>query len=131
MKKPILCVDFDGVLHSYSSGWKGADVCPDPMVDGADDFLRKAVAKFRVAIYSSRSGQQFGIEAMRLWLLSQLYKRMDRREADEIFAEIEWPTEKPPALVSLDDRAVTFTGTWPDVDALRDFRPWNKPASAG
>jgi hypothetical protein len=28
MGKPILCLDFDGVLHSYSSGWKGADVIP-------------------------------------------------------------------------------------------------------
>jgi len=30
MSKPILCLDFDGVIHSYSSGWKGADVIPDP-----------------------------------------------------------------------------------------------------
>lgn len=30
MGKPILCLDFDGVIHSYASGWKGADVIPDP-----------------------------------------------------------------------------------------------------
>ena len=30
MPKPILCLDFDGVVHSYTSGWKGADVIPDP-----------------------------------------------------------------------------------------------------
>src|SRR6516165_11904546 len=25
-KKPILCLDFDGVLHSYTSGWQRAEV---------------------------------------------------------------------------------------------------------
>jgi hypothetical protein len=34
MRKPILCLDFDGVLHSYTSGWKGAAVIPDPPVPG-------------------------------------------------------------------------------------------------
>ena len=39
MSKPILCLDFDGVIHSYSSGWKGAAVIPDPPVDGAMRFI--------------------------------------------------------------------------------------------
>ena len=37
--KTIL-LDFDGVIHSYTSGWKGAGVIPDPPVPGAIDFLR-------------------------------------------------------------------------------------------
>lgn len=125
-RKPILCVDFDGVLHSYTSGWQGASVCPDPIVPGAASFLAEAVTQFRVAIYSSRSGQLLGIEAMQLWLRSQLYKTMDRRDADELFAKLEWPTEKPSALVTLDDRAVTFTGFFPDVSELRAFKTWQQ-----
>ena len=64
MGKPILCLDFDGVIHSYTSGWKGADVIPDPPVDGALDFLERASAHFDVQIFSSRSNQPGGIEAM-------------------------------------------------------------------
>ena len=39
---------------------------------------------------------------------------------------ISFPESKPPALVTIDDRAVLFTGVWPDVAELRRFKPWNK-----
>jgi len=68
MGKPILCLDFDGVLHSYTSGWKGASVIPDPPVPGAIAFLREAVKSFEVHIFSSRSCQDGGGYAMRAWL---------------------------------------------------------------
>ena len=37
-----------------------------------------------------------------------------------------FPTEKPPAFLTLDDRALTFDGTWPDITTLQEFKPWNK-----
>jgi hypothetical protein len=115
-------------LHSYTSGWKGAAVVPDPPVPGAIAFLREAVKHFRVAIFSSRSGQPGGITAMCEWLG---YHVLDQRTADDEVlswaSAIEWPTEKPAAMVTLDDRAITFTGTWPAMEALLAFKPWNKP----
>jgi len=39
---------------------------------------------------------------------------------------LHFPLEKPPALVSLDDRAITFMGEWPDIEVLKKFKPWNK-----
>jgi len=36
---------------------------------------------------------------------------------------------KPSAVVTLDDRGITFTGTWPDPHQLHGFRPWNKPVA--
>lgn len=128
MTKPILCIDFDGVIHSYSSGWKGADVIPDPPVSGAMRFIWDAGEHFRVAIYSSRSGQTGGIKAMKRWLADHFTAHWsgDRTQCDDKLAEIEWPTEKPAAMITIDDRAITFTGTWPSIDELREFQPWNK-----
>jgi hypothetical protein len=130
MRKPILCLDFDGVIHSYTSGWKGADVIPDAPVPGAIDFILRALDDFKVAIYSSRSGHPNGRRAMGAWLLQHLVEHFggERVRAASALAAIDFPTEKPPALVTLDDRAVTFTGNWPGLAELRAFEPWNKRA---
>jgi hypothetical protein len=37
-----------------------------------------------------------------------------------------FPAEKPPAHVSLDDRCLLFTGAWPAMETLKEFKPWNK-----
>lgn len=116
--KPILCLDFDGVLHSYSSGWQGADVIPDPPVDGAREFLEDAIRYFEVHIHSSRSHQPGGITAMRRWCRHHF--------GIQILDNLSFPTHKPSAMVTLDDRAVTFRGRWPRPGNLRKFRPWNK-----
>lgn len=128
-RKPILCLDFDGVMHSYTSGWQGADVIPDPPVPGLVEFLDRAVEKFTVAVYSSRSGHPNGIFAMQFWLHTVLLRALnddDPVRMAEIWDAIQWPKEKPPAMVTIDDRAVTFTGEWPSIDALMAFQPWNK-----
>ena len=124
MSKPILCLDFDGVLHSYTSGWRGASIIPDKPVPGAVEFLKEATEQFEVHIFSSRSNQDGGIKAMQAWL------RIVVEETAIMLPLwldlIKWPTEKPPAMVTLDDRAITFTGEWPSIEDLKNFKPWNK-----
>ncbi len=121
MTKPILCMDFDGVIHSYTSGWKGADVIPDPPVPGAIKFLEEAVEHFEVHIYSSRSGQAGGINAMQDWLMKHTDKRSD------LHVMIQWPIFKPPAMVTIDDRAITFDGSFDGLlEQAKNFKPWNK-----
>lgn len=119
--KPILCLDFDGVIHSYSSGWKGADVISDPPVAGAMAFIREALKHFRVAIFSSRSNQPGGLNAMKDYIA--LNSEMGFHDPIE---GLEWPLEKPAAMVTIDDRALTFDGTWPAIAELKAFQPWNK-----
>lgn len=136
--KPILSMDFDGVIHSYTSGWTSADHVADSPVPGAIDFLRRASEHFTVAVYSSRSHQSGGLNAMQQWLAEHMHnvKNYPESKPGEMidvtwFSKIIWATSKPSAMISIDDRAITFTGAWPDMRDLIDFRPWNKPATDG
>lgn len=126
MKKPILCLDFDGVIHSYASGWKGADVIPDPPVEGAIAFMLGALNHFEVTIFSSRSGQPGGVAAMKAWLRQHAGTARYETPDGPGLEDVNFATEKPAAMVTLDDRALTFTGTWPRIESLLSFKPWNK-----
>lgn len=125
-RKPILVLDFDGVLHSYRSGWQGAHVVSDPPVEGALEALKTYVDAFQVQILSSRSHQHSGINAMGGWLADLLVKAYGPLKGNMILHSITFPTQKPPAHVTLDDRALTFNGTFPSVEELLAFKPWNK-----
>jgi hypothetical protein len=120
MAKTIL-VDFDGVLHSYESGWQGVDQIADPPVPGAIEWLKKLIddERFSVCIYSSRSKYQQGILAMIHWLYDQ---GLTAHYVDQI----QFPKEKPAAFLTIDDRAICFEGVFPDLGQIADFQPWNK-----
>ena len=46
--------------------------------------------------------------------------------ANGVRNQIRFAHHKPPALVTIDDRALTFDGTWPTMDEIKNFKPWNK-----
>jgi hypothetical protein len=133
---PIICIDFDGVIHRYSKGWQGG-VIYDDAVSGFFEWARDAKKEFKLVIYSSRSKTPDGIEAMRAWLQVQLGQwRKDSLYGTDGQADIElwtddfeFASEKPPAFLTIDDRAVCFSGDWRSPylrpDALRRFKPWN------
>lgn len=128
MTKPILCLDFDGVIHSYTSGWQGDTTISDPVVRGFFEWAEQAAKQFKLVIYSSRSKNPDAITAMQLYLYEQRKQwraNGGKTETDESLS-FEFASEKPAAFLTIDDRAVTFDGTWPDIDALRSFKPWNK-----
>lgn len=125
-KKPILCLDFDGVIHSYDSGWKGAAIIPDPPVPGAIAFMLEALKHFHVVIFSSRSNQSGGTAAMSKWMREHAGNCWYETPAGPGLEDVEFVYEKPAAFVTIDDRALTFTGTFPTIETLKAFKPWNK-----
>lgn len=113
-----ICLDFDGVIHRYDSPWAGACTIPDDPVEGAFDFIEECLdSGLKVAIFSSRSHQEGGINAIRQWFLDHKFKHLEF---------VSFPAEKPPAHVYIDDRGMNFSGTFPTLNALRAFKPWNK-----
>ncbi len=125
--RKILSLDFDGVINSYTSGWHGIDVLPDPPVPGAREFLLEATQYFDVAIYSTRSADPKGIDAMQRYVMALLSQDGTANDGGvEAYNRISWPTTKPPASVGIDDRQLTFMGHWPSMAVLEAFKPWNK-----
>lgn len=154
--RPIICIDFDGVIHRYTSGWQGVGVIKDAPVSGAMRWIAENAYRedVQIAISSSRSKNLFGRWAMKRWLrihLGIFYAGHLRGEGPNLPGEemmvpwtgldaidqghewarhtirkIKWPWFKPAAFVSIDDRAITFNGTFPPVDKILTFRPWNK-----
>jgi hypothetical protein len=121
-QRKTLCVDFDGVLHSYESGWQGVGMVGDGPVPGAVEWLLAMLGEgFDVCIYSSRSKEEAGIIAMmtalKLW-------GMDPDDIDRL----DFPTEKPAAWLTIDDRCVRFDGNFDALtaDFINGFKPWNK-----
>lgn len=128
MSKPILCLDFDGVCHAYTSPWQRASIISDDAVPGLFPFLEQAHQVFDVQVFSSRSKDPSGILAMQTWFQQQWQKCRapdDTRALAEVVT-LAFPDRKPAAFLTIDDRAITFDGTWPEVGALRAFKPWNQ-----
>lgn len=114
--KPILCIDFDGVIHRYSIGWQGGEIY-DPPTEGFRDWAVKAAEHFQLVVYSSRSKHPGSRQAMADWLKVW--------GLDDLGLEL--AHEKPAAFLTIDDRAIRFTGKWAELppDELLRFKPWN------
>jgi hypothetical protein len=127
--KPILCIDFDGVIHSYEKGWRDGTIY-GTVVPGFFEWVEAVRDRFTLVIYSSRSKDAEGRKAMMDWFTDQRIKWLQAGGArrgdslDIIFANV-----KPAAWLTIDDRAICFRGDWsaPELsaDALRAFKPWN------
>lgn len=109
--------DFDGVIHSYKSGWKGSTVIPDPPVEGIDEVLKELKQwGYNIVVSSSRCADHDSLEAVNNWMLEH-----------NLLQYVDLITDKkPPAVCYVDDRALCFKGDTPGLtDRIRNFEPWH------
>ena len=110
--------DFDGVIHSYTSGWQGEDTILDPPVPGIREALKEIRdAGYEVVVVSTRCATIKGHGAIEAWL----YDNGLREYIDKVCKE------KPPAIAYIDDRAICFDGH-PEalLKKIKNFQPWYK-----
>lgn len=133
MDKPIICVDFDGVIHSYERGWHNGQIY-GTVVPGFFEWAERNMNEFKIVIYSSRSGDADMRRGMVTWLwfrFAEWCKSKNMEPSDDMFDEIfNFADEKPPAYLTIDDRAICFKGDWdaPELttEAILNFKPWNR-----
>ena len=113
--RKTIVFDFDGVISSYKSGWKGATIIPDPPVTGIREVIADLRKDCKVVVVSTRCFQEGGIDAIKKYL--DKYNIV----VDDVLGE------KPPAYVYVDDRGLTFDGNTVGLaDKIRSFESWTK-----
>lgn len=117
--KQTICLDFDGVIHAYTSGWQGdVTVIPDGHVEGVHAALAWLNEAFVIKVYSTRCMEPRGRDAVERWLVA------NKIEFDEVCSS------KPPAVLYVDDRGYRFDGDWNTLIAFLAKKelldPWNK-----
>ena len=114
MRKKTVVFDFDGVIHSYKSGWKGPAVILDPPVEGIKETIAQLrELNYKVVVVSTRCTTEKGIQAIKRYL-----------EKYEIVVD-DVCKEKPPATVYVDDRAIHFDGNCNGlVEQITNFKNW-------
>lgn len=101
---PTAAIDFDGTLHPYTKGWLGTgNVDPEPPSPDLEYVLADLVgAGYTLVVHSARAVTKEGQDAIFAWLESHGLARF--------FTKI--VSQKPAAVVYLDDRAIHFDGNW-------------------
>lgn len=126
MSKPrTIAVDFDGVIHSYTSPWISAEVIPDPPVPGALEWLHEVLQSFDVNVFTTRAETPEGRVAIKRWFQQHASERYETTSSTRGLDSLGVTFHKLPAIVFIDDRAYRFTGSnFPSVQELHDMKPW-------
>jgi len=115
MSKPVIAIDFDGVIHKYSKGWADGSIYDEP-VEGCKEALEKLRETYYVIIFSTRNYdrvvngefQSDQVDSMERWL------HRYNIPYDDIYEE----PHKPLCKLFIDDNAYRFEGDW--IQALKD-----------
>lgn len=115
----IISLDFDGVVHRFSSAWTHELEIHDGPTVGAFEFIRTAMdSGWDIHILSARVDRAEVERAVLAWFLQHglELKYVNRLVVTSI---------KRGAHVYIDDRGIRFDGTWPALSYLENLKTWS------
>jgi hypothetical protein len=140
-----IAIDFDAVIHKYSKGWQDGSIY-DEHIDGVFEAIRDLMKTNTVFIFSTRSPRQ-----IKRWVTERI---MCMEMGDNPHDPQEWTwakygytckiipfwvkfwnkenclgitKRKLPAMVYVDDRALTFRGNWNEtMDDILNFKTYQQ-----
>jgi len=104
--KPRICIDLDGVVHSYHKGFHDGTLYGFP-IPGAKEFIDEMKEMYEIAIYTARVSKSKGRFAPRT-KKKKVRKWLDKYD---IYYDVV-TSDKLPAIAYIDDRAIEFKGDW-------------------
>jgi len=99
--KPMIVLDFDGVIHRYRQGWQGGEIYDEPM-PGIESVLQEWSERFKLVILTTRDPNVPG----------GVWDWLKKYELHRFFGPGDVTNKKPPAMVYVDDRGYRFEGKW-------------------
>lgn len=111
LRGKTLAIDFDGVIHRYSKGFKNGKIYDNP-VEGVKKAIDKLKNKgYKIIIFTTRLNPMFddvnrGVRDVK----QNIEEWLDKHE---IYYD-ELTNNKPPAIAYIDDRGIRFTN-WKDI----------------
>ena len=110
MNKPIIAVDFDGVIHRYSKGWFDGSIYDTPK-DNVEIALQWFLDEgYEVVIFTTRADDRI------------IDGKLQKSQYDEVveylkkynipYSRVHQGIGKPLYKLLIDDNAIRFTGSW-------------------
>lgn len=113
--KPTIAIDFDGVIHKYSEGWKDGTIYDKP-INGSHEALFQLKHKFWVYIFTTRAVQDV-VNWMnsKFWGNGEMgFRTIAMPEGTRFWhgSDVAVSNRKLPAMYYVDDRGIRFDGSW-------------------
>lgn len=112
-----VCIDFDGVIHDNYDGF-GDGTIYGPIIPGSSEAIKKLAQKYDIIIFTAKAKSdrplingKTGAELVMEWL--------EKHNLAQYVKDI--TSEKPRALVYIDDKAIRFTDWESTLNQFDEF----------